>query len=191
VSVLNDEEIRVWAKKCVAVTHGIVAESVGWEQIAERGHEWGVARWKNGKPFRGGPMLTPKRCFTNAARIRYGLTSFDPAGCQYAEGFTEGFLGLWYHHAWVINAAGLVIERTWQEPGTRYVGVTFDNSQLSRAPGQCQLSDWPFGIAMGPDLVRQPEAAELLRSGQVNLCYSQCHRDNGGAVCLHYGEDLV
>jgi len=153
-------ETQAWARRCADVTRGRLAETEAWEQIAKRGEEWEVARHKNGKPFRGGPMMTPNMCFTNSARIVGGLTSFDPHGCRYAEGFALGYLGLWYHHGWVVNAFGLVIERTWKEPGERYVGVTF--TDFPRDIGCCQLGDWPFGHAWGPKLADEPEAADAM-----------------------------
>jgi hypothetical protein len=163
----STEDLRAWAKKCADVTRGRMPEYVAWDLIAERGEEWEVARRPDGKPYRGGPLMTPKMCFTNAARIAGGLTSFNPEGYRYAEGWMLGPFGIWFHHGWVVTAAGLVIERTLKEPGDRYVGVTFD--EFPRDPGLCQLADWPFGHAWGPNLVQQPaEAVDRLFSGRVN-----------------------
>jgi hypothetical protein len=154
-----DEEVRAWAKRCaVAVRTSPLALSLStplpevavWDQIAERGHEYELARRKSGQVYHGVPLMTPRKCFANTARTIAGLTTFDPSGCRYAEGFALGYGGLWYHHAWVVSASGLVTERTWREPGTCYVGVTL--SEFPRQLGCCQLSDWPLGIAMGPGL---------------------------------------
>lgn len=159
----SKEEARAWAKQCADVTRGRMAESAAWDQIAERGQEWPVAYRANGKPYRGGAMMTPRQCFSNAARTVLGATAFDASGCQYAEGFARSAgTGLWIHHAWVVSAYGLVIERTWKVPGSRYVGVTIDGDQMTRPAGMCQLAKWPLDMAWAPDLVENPEAAALL-----------------------------
>lgn len=154
------EDLRVWAKRCADVTRDRMAEYRAWDQIAERGEEWELARWPNGKPYRGGPMMTPQMCFWNTARVIAGQTAFNPEGCRYAEGFALTTLGMWSHHAWVINAAGLAIERTWKEPGERYVGVTF--TEFPEGLGFCQLDHFPLGYAWGPTYADHPEELNRL-----------------------------
>jgi hypothetical protein len=105
--------------------------------------------------------MARRMCFTNAAKTVLGMTAFDPEGCRYAEGFAVAASGLWVHHAWVLNAFGLVIERTWREAGSRYVGVTFEGD-LPRPAGCCQLADFPFDHAWAPYLADQTEAADQL-----------------------------
>ena len=159
------DEIREWARRCADVTRGRMPEYEAWDQIAERGEEWDVALCANGKPYQGGGLMTPKQCFSNSARTVLGLTAFDPTGCKYAEGFAQSAgLGLWMHHGWVVSASGLVIDRTWEEVGTRYVGVTFD--EFPRSPGCCQLTEWPLGIAWGPNYADHPEVVNQLFSSK-------------------------
>jgi hypothetical protein len=158
----STREAREFAQRCADATRGRMPEYRAWDVIAERGHEWEVARYPDGRPYRGGPLMTPRMCFTNAARTVLGVTAFDPEGCAYAEGFALSPLGLWVHHAWVVNAYGLVIERTWREPGSRYVGVTFDD--WPRGPGLCQLSGHSLEMAWGPSLASNPAGADLLFS---------------------------
>jgi hypothetical protein len=159
----STEDVRAWAKKCAEATRGRMPEYRAWDLIAERGQEWDVARHPNGKPARGGPMMTPKMCFWNSARVIAGLTAYDPAGCQYAEGFALSHrLGMWFHHAWVVSPAGLVLERTWDEPGDRYIGVTFKPGDTDKDFGCCQLDEYPFGTAWGPALAEQPVIAGQL-----------------------------
>jgi hypothetical protein len=162
------EDIRAWAKKCADVTRNRVAEFRAWDQIAERGQEWDLARRKDGKPYRGGPMMTSGYCFWNAARVAAGETAFNPAGCKYAEGFAlSSRVGLWFHHAWVVNAAGLVIDRTWQAPADRYVGVTFD--EVIWEPGDCQLDEWALGTVIGPHYAENPEVIDRMWGGATVL----------------------
>jgi hypothetical protein len=162
---MDTEQVRAWAKRCADVTRGRMYESVAWDQIAERGAEWELARHPDGKPYRGGPLMTKRQCFTNTVRTVLGMTAFDPAGCRYAEGFALSSLGIWQHHAWVVNAAGLAVERTWREPGSRYVGVTFNAFRFRRDPGCCQLADDALGMAWAPELADREAEADLLFRG--------------------------
>jgi hypothetical protein len=160
---MTTEEVRAWAKRCADVTRGRMAEGEAWELIAERGEEWQVARNRDGSPYRGGPMMRKQQCFNNAARTALGLTAFDAEGCRYAEGFAlSAVTGMWVHHAWVLNAFGLVIDRTWEVPGERYVGVTFDDDQAARPWGMCQLASFPLDMPWGPYMEGRPEDAAAL-----------------------------
>jgi hypothetical protein len=94
--------------------------------------------------------MMQKLCFRNAALTAFGCTAFDPAGAHYAEGFAQGTAGLWFHHAWVVSSAGEVIERTWETPGDRYVGVILTRREFTHGWGGCQLSTWPIGISLAP-----------------------------------------
>lgn len=64
-------------------------------------------------------------CFNNAFS-----TSVPPYSLAYAEGFALNSNGLWFHHAWNLNASAEVIDRTWRTPGQRYVGVIFGAAEL-------------------------------------------------------------
>lgn len=156
--MLTTEELRAWAKRCADATRGRMAEGAAWDQIAERGREFEVARWPDGRPYRGGPLMTPRRCFSNAARTVLAQTAFDPEGCMYAEGFAlSAVTGMWVHHAWVASAFGLAVERTWEVPGDRYVGVTIDGGQMTRPPGMCQLARFPLDFPWAPFLAGDPD----------------------------------
>jgi len=173
----GDRELRTWAQRCAETTEGFLAESTAWKQIAERGHEWKLAKRPNGTLIRGGPLLTPRECFRNAARIVGGLTAYNPAGCQYAEGFTLTEMGFWSHHAWVITPGDQVIERTWKTGGQRYVGVTIDLADFPNYPGSCQLSEWPLGFAWAPSYLNNPETLQWLRSSLLKEVNTDAEED--------------
>ncbi len=152
------EEIRAWAGRCASATRGLMAEAEAWDLIAERGEEWVNSRLKF-------PLMTKKQCFTNSARIVLGLTKLSPAGLRYAEGFAlSSTTGMWFHHGWVVTESGLVLERTWNEPADRYVGVALEPGEWLRCPGVCQLSDWPVGMPWGQHYADHPELLNRLFS---------------------------
>jgi hypothetical protein len=133
-----------------------------WDVVAERGREWDAARNKDGSLDRGGPQMTPKECFRNVQCVVLGATENAHGRCQYAEGFALGFAGLWYHHAWAVNAAGLAVELTWDDAGERYIGVTVTKNVIGtfRDTGCCQLTDYPLDFAWAPSMT--PESAHHL-----------------------------
>jgi hypothetical protein len=142
-ATVNDA-VRAWAQRCADSPHVSAPERAAWLLIAERGVECDAARARFGR------RMAVKQCFRNAALTALGCTASDATGARYAEGFAEGTAGLWFHHAWVISADGVVIERTWDHLATRYIGVTFTRSQFTRPLGYCQLSEWPLGITLAP-----------------------------------------
>jgi hypothetical protein len=156
--IQEPEAIRSWARKCADATRGLFAESEAWDVIAANGQEWSTTYTERGKPRRGGPLMAPKMCFYNSARTVLGLTAFDPEGFHYAEGFALSGMGFWIHHGWIVNDSGLVIDRTWRNPGERYIGVTIE--PWKRTPGLCQLSEWPLGMPYGPSLADHPEMVD-------------------------------
>jgi len=65
-------------------------------------------------------MVEPKQCFDNA----YRLARRWPKRYRYVEGIACGIIPM--HHAWVLNAAGEVVDPTWSlysRLGTEYFGV--------------------------------------------------------------------
>ena len=161
-------ELRAWAKKCADVTRGRMPEFEIWDAIADRGEEWQIAYTKSGKPDHGGPLMTPRECYTNTARAILGLTAYNPDGKHYAEGFALTNHGMWSHHAWIVNEAGLVVDRTWKDGAQRYVGVICDD--WLRMPGEPQLSDWPCGFAWAPTYADSPELLDrMFRESKVTV----------------------
>lgn len=143
---MTDAEVRAWAARCAAATRGKVAESLAWDQLAVRGREFPLAA---GKPH---GWMENRACFGNAALTALaGEVAGEDGEWTYAEGFALSH-GLWYHHAWVVNADGEAVDPTWDELGDRYVGVTFGSGCFPYQPGGCQLGRHSFGIAFGPDL---------------------------------------
>jgi len=64
----------------------------------------------------------PKSCFMNATR-----TSWENPELDYCEGVAQvPDLGIWFLHAWAVDAAGNVVDPTWNEPERcRYYGVRY------------------------------------------------------------------
>jgi hypothetical protein len=161
---VTPEEVQAWARQCADVTRGRMPETEVWDAIAKGGREFEHARKPDGKPDRG-QRMTPRECFSNSARTVLGLTAVDRKGLQYAEGFALSHtVGMWFHHGWVVNTAGLAVDRTWDEPADRYVGVIVEKlgTHLKRPPGTCQLATWPVGIPWGQNMVQNPEAYDRL-----------------------------
>lgn len=150
-------EVRAWAKGLADLTRGRMPEYLIWDMVAERGREWSADVDEDGLPRRGGPRMTAKECFRNSQLVALGVVSNSHGKCRYAEGFALGFAGLWYHHAWVVNAAGLAVELTWEDAGERYIGVTVTKSVLGtfHETGCSQLVNWPLGTAWAPNLTEE------------------------------------
>lgn len=85
------------------------------ERLRAAGREFPTAGPSYPKGMR--KRLRGRWCFDNASRTSatYGL--------QYAEGFALSQMGVWIHHAWNLDEHGSVLDRTWEERGTRYYGV--------------------------------------------------------------------
>jgi hypothetical protein len=162
------ETVHDFASRCAALSRRLrLAEYQVWDAIAERGQEWPQALTSSGRPDAGTGRMKPRNCFNNSARTVLGLTAMDPEGLKYAEGFALSAMGLWQHHAWVVRD-GLAVDRTWAEPGQRYLGVTFTSEELcsmasGKEPGMCQLSHEPCGSAWGPHMTEK--AVDFLSSG--------------------------
>lgn len=155
------EELRAWASRCADVTRGRMAEYSIWEAIAEEGQEWKPRLTKAGKLYRAGRRMEATYCFYNSAATVLGeVAGSVPAGLRYAEGFALSSMGLWFHHAWCVMPDGLVLDRTWDQPGQRYVGVIID--KLTLEPGDTYLAPIACGIPWGQNYESTPEIADWL-----------------------------
>jgi hypothetical protein len=81
-------------------------------RVLEHGRFWLPAPDKE-QPKR----MAPRQCFKNAYQLSY-------MGHTYCEGWAvpQG-VGIGLLHAWVLNEQGQVLEPTWEQPGTAYLGV--------------------------------------------------------------------
>ena len=92
------------------------------------------------KPYQRGSL---RRCFDNA----YQSALRSAGRLRYVEGLAvSGETPV--HHAWCVDDAGRVIDRTWDPPAIAYFGVVVPLARvkLSRSPRQQCLSfldDWP------------------------------------------------
>ena len=68
-----------------------------------------------------------KECFKNAAHL-----ALEHKDLTYVEGYADSDL-FPLEHAWVVDAAGVVIDNTWRSPGTVYYGIPFRRAFLVKA----------------------------------------------------------
>lgn len=105
-------------------------------------------------------QMTPKACFWNALKMaqRHRRT------WRYVEGLALGILPV--HHAWVVDADGVVIDPTWETPGRAYFGVVFDVDERLVAEGPV-LDNWRkgFPVYRWPRLGGSDERTAVRRSG--------------------------
>lgn len=150
------EEVRAWCKRNADMTRGVMGEFLVWDELAKRGEEF------HGPVSKGRALMTKKQCFTNSALTVLGATAVEPAGLRYAEGFALSAQGFWVHHAWVVTADGQVMDRTWRESGSRYVGVALEMGELgSKYPAGCsQLAPESMNMAWAPNMTEAQ--AEML-----------------------------
>lgn len=71
------------------------------------------------------PKMEMGECIGNSL-----LTALAHPELKYAEGLALSVLGLWYRHAWLVNAAGEAIDVTWTHTGQRYIGRTYQTSAV-------------------------------------------------------------
>lgn len=136
---------------------------------------------REGKPYeRAGVCRTgaPRACFGNSIAF---ATHNETSGWRYVEGYA---LAPWrqlldvvipIHHAWVVDADGVMYEPTWPAPGQAYLGVEFSVERADDATwnGDASVLDdwkrrWPLLRRpwRGEDLVPQfppSPRLELLR----------------------------
>jgi hypothetical protein len=72
------------------------------------------------------PMMEMGRCIGNALE-----TALVHRELKYAEGIARSAtIGMWYRHAWLVNAAGEAIDVTWTTPAERYLGRTYHTAAV-------------------------------------------------------------
>lgn len=82
---------------------------------------------KHGKEYPAPAVARPRgirkganrMCYKNAYHV---VTS--NAGFTYVEGFANSLVPV--QHAWALDAAGNVVETTWETPGSEYYGIALD-----------------------------------------------------------------
>lgn len=85
-----------------------------------------------------------KQCFHNAAALARG----SRGQLTYVEGIAAGIIPV--HHAWCVDAAGKVVDVTWDPMGTAYFGVPFPTDRVRRM----QRSDNGSMFMVDPSLLR-------------------------------------
>ncbi|MDJ0581681.1 hypothetical protein [Crocosphaera sp.] len=66
----------------------------------------------------------PKNCYGNCQTLAF----LEPE-LTYCEGFAlSNGIDFPVSHAWLLDQSGTVIEVTWQEPGSAYIGIAFSNT---------------------------------------------------------------
>jgi hypothetical protein len=109
--------------------------------------------WKRlGQRPAGMRLGRAKDCYKNATNA-----VLDCPAWRYVEGYAHHRLGIIAEHAWAVDEQGRVIETTWPDAGTAYVGVAFDEAALRRAicatPCFCLLC-WQALPRIAPDYAR-------------------------------------
>lgn len=78
------------------------------------------------QPLPEGYMQRPmKACFYNS----YRLAACANGALRFCEGYASGSL-IPVHHAWCVDREDRVVDPTWDEPGTAYLGVILDLDQV-------------------------------------------------------------
>lgn len=97
----------------------------------------------------GRVRMPPKLCFWNAR----SLQDSDSA-LRYVEGYAASIFAI--HHAWCVDPEGRVIDPTWEEAGSAYLGVALTSDELADVPpGIPALDDWERGWP----ILQQPRVA--------------------------------
>lgn len=68
---------------------------------------------------------TPKNCFDNAYQLA------KRRGWRYVEGYATSIIPV--HHAWVVDDADRIVEKTWPALGVAYFGVVLPLERVLRA----------------------------------------------------------
>jgi hypothetical protein len=90
-----------------------------------------------------------KECFTNAYLAAEGN------GWTYVEGYADSIIPV--QHAWCLDGDGIVVETTWETPGTEYFGVPLSTEWVGRV-----VAENGYWGVLGNDWLRD---AVLLREG--------------------------
>jgi hypothetical protein len=92
--------------------------------ITQHGRAFPTVRWDHS--FRGDKQA----CFKNCLEL--AIPNFD---LRYAEGYAQDASiksKLKFHHAWLVNDAGEVIDPTWPEGQHTYFGAVFGSQYIRR-----------------------------------------------------------
>jgi hypothetical protein len=93
------------------------------EFVLTHGQSYEPPKKPRPKGFRKG---RDKQCFSNATDAVIWREGF-----RYVEGFGTATISC--HHAWVLDQDGNVIETTWKDAGSAYVGVEFPEEVMREA----------------------------------------------------------
>jgi hypothetical protein len=173
------EEITTWLtalRECAGRNHS----GLHYAGIGDFLLQHGV--WYNPSPYADAvyPQGAPKMCFGNSIILA------ATRGLRYVEGYASAPVGLSVHHAWNMDANGLLVDSTWMNTGLAYFGVEFSVERADDATWNgdgCVLNDH---LRKHP-LFRKPwkgedygiewphsERLELLRAGKLNDALSLC-----------------
>jgi hypothetical protein len=137
VSVDTDKQIaerRVllqYMETFSAFGHTSAAHRPAWkfnsieEAVLHYGRWWIPQR----RPRQWSNKFAYKACFENATRVLLEARWRKGLDLYYVEGYAVGASGFPVHHAWVVDADGRVIDRTWTQndvAGGSYFGIPFD-----------------------------------------------------------------
>lgn len=130
-------------RKLMPIQHRIGNYSCPTEFILKHGREFRYSKLP--KYISRGQM---RECFKNAAE--WVLLQDHPEPLFYCEGYASGIIPV--HHAWICNARGEVLERTWKPKHqlTFYFGIPFKTKFLRERilETECWMSlidDWQNG----------------------------------------------
>jgi hypothetical protein len=103
--------------------------------------------WYLPVPFPAGIRKGRKKyCFRNAAL----LAIEQPQSFRYVEGYAL-YPGLRpMLHAWNIDKDGNLVDRTWKNCGTAYIGVVFSTARVITADGWCESAFYDLSILTKP-----------------------------------------
>jgi hypothetical protein len=146
-----ERDVQEYCQMLVKLHAGMRPLPDGWSYscmedfLLDRGQFWTPAPLpKRVKPMR------PKECFFNALK----LVMRRRKTLRYVEGVALSMIAT--HHAWAVDAAGTVIDPTWETPGSAYFGVVFDLGERLLAAGPV-LADYVHGYPV----FRQPRVNGL------------------------------
>lgn len=100
--------------------------------LTDMGHIPSVFTLKMGRPWRaqslpsGFEMGPPRQCYRNAGTLAMANTAL-----MYVEGYACPVGSIPVHHAWCVDAAGLVIDNTFEDAArSQYFGVPISHGTL-------------------------------------------------------------
>jgi hypothetical protein len=89
------------------------------------------------------------------------LASEHPEKLVLVKGYARtGVVGHWLGHWWCVDEQGGVVDPTWKNEGTAYVGIeTIDVAEYARRTADARFWDLEIEQIAPPELVAQLEAA--------------------------------